>query len=238
MLVNLVVNPALYRWGTLHTWSPGMTAIPTQISNAFDFWLSFGIGTSLVIALVGFVMAGRAMWKGEGRKRAGEQGSRGEFSSAPLPHSPPAGRGDIPVGRAVLIWGASTAGFVALVGYLVPEFPWWITAAFGFLWTPFSSYIGARMIGLTGSPYGSSIPFLREASFYLSGYRGAAVWFAPIPMFDHGGYANTFRQMELTRTRFGSLVKMAAATLLVMLVCSFLFWSFIWRLGPIPSPAS
>jgi len=93
------------------------------------------------------------------------------------------------------------------------------------------------MIGLTGSPYGSSIPFLREASFYLSGYQGAAVWFAPIPMFDHGGYANTFRQMELTRTRFGGLVKMVAVTLAVMLVCSFLFWSFIWRLGQIPSPA-
>ena len=27
----------------------------------------------------------------------------------------------------------------------------WISAVFGFLWTPFFSYIGARMIGLTGS---------------------------------------------------------------------------------------
>ncbi|MSS73715.1 MAG: peptide transporter [Candidatus Latescibacteria bacterium] len=229
MLVNLFVNPALYRGGVLHTWSPGMTAIPTQISNAFDFWLSFGIGTSLVIALVGIVLAGRAILKQKDGDRGSGVGGRGRDI--------PAGRGDIPVATAVLIWGMSTVGFVVLVRYLAPGFPWWITAAFGFLWTPFSSYIGARMTGLTGSPYGSSIPFLREASFYLSGYQGAAVWFAPIPMFDHGGYANTFRQMELTRTRFGSLVKMVAVTLGVMLACSFLFWSFIWRLGPIPSSA-
>jgi hypothetical protein len=241
MLVNLVVNPALYRRGVLHTWSPGMTAIPTQISNAFDFYLSFGIGTSLVIALVGFGMAGRAMVRS--RREVRGPGSRVQGPGAkPMTLDSglwtlDSGRGDMPVGRALWVWGASTAGFVVLVRYLVPGFPWWITAAFGFLWTPFSSYIGARMIGLTGSPYGSSIPFLREASFYLSGYRGAAVWFAPIPMFDHGGYANTFRQMELTRTRFGGLVKMVAVTLGVMLVCSFLFWSFIWRLGPIPSPA-
>ncbi len=228
MLVNLVTNPILYRWGVLHTWSPGMTAIPTQISNSFDFWLSFGVGTSLVIAFVGFVLAGRTILKQRRERRE----TRGEKRQ-----DLPAGRGDIPIRMPVLIWGVSTAAFVVLVRYLVPAFPWVITAAFGFLWTPFSSYIGARMIGLTGSPYGSSIPFLREASFYLSGYKGAAVWFAPIPMFDHGGNANTFRQMELTRTKFGSLVRMVAVTFVVMLVCSFIFWSFIWRLGPIPSAA-
>ena len=42
---------------------------------------------------------------------------------------------------------------------------------------------------------------------------------------------------QLTKTRFGSLVKMTALTLAVMFVCSFLFWSLIWKLGPIPSSA-
>ena len=131
----------------------------------------------------------------------------------------------------------STLGFVVLVWYLVPEFPWWISAFFGFVWTPIYSYIGARMIGLTGSPQGASFPYLREGSFYLSGYQGAAVWFAPIPLFQWGYEAAAFKQLELTRTHFGSIVKLAGVTLLIMFVCSFIFWSFIWKLGPIPSSA-
>ncbi|MEW6751870.1 MAG: peptide transporter [Candidatus Latescibacterota bacterium] len=228
VLSNFVANPLLYRAGVLHTWSPGMSTIPTKIANDLDFYLSFGIGTSLVVAGAGLVLTGRALWRA--------RGERGRGAGTPLP-APQPGRGDLPLSAALAIWGASTALFVVLVWALVPRFPWWISAAFGFLWTPLSSYIGARMIGLTGSPYGSSIPYLKEASFYLSGYQGAAVWFAPIPIFDHGGTAATFRQLELTRTTFGSLVKLTVLTLVVMLVCSFLFWSAIWRLAPIPSAA-
>ena len=79
----------------------------------------------------------------------------------------------MPIPLALGIWAVSTLGFVVLVWYLVPEFPWWISAFFGFVWTPIYSYIGARMIGLTGSPQGASFPYLREGSFYLSGYQGA-----------------------------------------------------------------
>ncbi|MBI2503220.1 MAG: hypothetical protein HYW07_08295, partial [Candidatus Latescibacteria bacterium] len=49
--------------------------------------------------------------------------------------------------------------------------------------------------------------------------------------------AQAFKQLELTRTRFDSLVKMTALALLILFACSFLFWSFIWKLGPIPSSA-
>jgi len=146
-------------------------------------------------------------------------------------------RGDIPVLAALAIWAASTICFVLIVYYLVPDFPVWITALFGFVWTPIYSYIGARMIGLTGSPQGVTFPYLREGSFYMSGYEGAAIWFAPMPIFQWGYEVQAFKQLELTRTRFGSLVRMAALTLLVMFVCSFLFWSLIWKLGSIPSSA-
>jgi len=225
LLSNFIANPLLYHHGVLHTWSPGMSTIPTSISNSLDFWLSFGIGTSLVVVGAGMTITVRALLKARregGRRRLG---------------APPEERGDIRIVSALGLWAFSTALQVGLVYYLVPDFPWWITAVFGFVWTPISSYIGARMIGLTGSPYGASIPYLREASFYLSGYQGAAVWFAPIPLYDHGGVAATFRQLELTRTTFGSLVKLSVLTLGVMLVCSFIFWSAIWKLAPIPSAA-
>ncbi len=222
--VNILVNPILYSMEILHTWEPGMSAIPTQIANSFDFWLSFTIGGAIVVALMGFAMVGKTMWGLRGAQRDGDD----KISQD---------RGDIPIPVALGIWGVSTAGFVVLVWYLVPEFPWWISAFFGFVWTPIYSYIGARMIGLTGSPQGVAFPYLREGSFYLSGYQGAAVWFAPIPLFQWGYEAAAFKQLELTRTRFGSIVKLAAVTLLIMFACSFIFWSFIWELGPIPSSA-
>lgn len=221
--VNLLVNPWLHHVGILHTWEPGMSAIPTQIANSFDFWLSFSIGGAVLVAFIGFWMAGKTLYY--------LHGVRSE--SPPLPE----GRGDVRIIYALAIWALSTAGFVALVYILVPEFPWWISAFFGFVWTPIYSYIGARMIGLTGSPQGVSFPYLREGSFFLSGYEGAAVWFAPIPLFMWGGEAAAFKQLELTRTHFGSLVKMTAVTILIMFVCSFVFWSFIWKLGPVPSAA-
>ncbi len=220
MLVNLIANPLLYRVGVLYTWEPGMSTFPTQIANSFDFWLSFSIGGAILVALMGFWMVGSTMYRLRGVRQEGEIAE---------------GRGDIPLPLALGIWAVSTAGFVWLVYYLVPEFPWWISAFFGFVWTPINSYIGARMIGLTGSPQGVSFPYLREGSFYLSGYQGAAVWFAPVPLFQWGFEAAAFKQLELTRTRFGSIVKLAGVSLLIMFVCSFLFWSFIWKLGPIPS---
>jgi hypothetical protein len=58
-----------------------------------------------------------------------------------------------------------------------------------------------------------------------------------MPIFQWGFEVQMFKHMELTRTKFGSLVKMVAVTLVVMFVCSFLFWGFIWKLQPIPSSA-
>ena len=93
------------------------------------------------------------------------------------------------------------------------------------------------MIGLTGSPYGSSFPYAREGSFYLSGYKGAAIWFAPVPLFDHSGVVGTFRQLELTKTKFGSIIKLHLLSLALLIVFSFIFYALIWKLAPIPSGA-
>ena len=224
MTVNFIVNPILYSKGILHTWSPGMTAIPTLLSNNLDFWISFSIGTAILVMLIGFWMIGKSFRKM--KKNEVEGGDR---------HPLPEGRGDIAIWKALGIWALSTMGFVLLVYILVPSFPWWITALFGFIYTPLSSYVAARMIGIAGSPYGSSIPYLRESVFILSGYKGAALWFAPVPMFNHSYQVNTFKQLELTKTKFGGIVKVTILTFVVMMICSLLFWSLIWKLGPIPS---
>lgn len=225
MVVTFFANPLLYDMGILTSWTPGMSTIPTSINNMIDFWLSFSsIGTSLVIGAIGIFAAIKSFRKTPGH---GESG----------PRKPPEGRGDIRLPLPLALWAASTLCYIALVYYLVPDFPLWISALFGFVWTPFFSYIGARMIGITGSPYGSAFPYAREGSFYLSGYKGAAIWFAPVPIFDHSGMVATFRQLELTKTKFGSLVKLSALSLLLLILFSAVFYSLIWKLAPIPSAA-
>jgi hypothetical protein len=78
---------------------------------------------------------------------------------------------------------------------------------------------------------------VREGTFILSGYRGVDIWFVPIPYADHGRRAQLFREVELTGTRFSSILKAELLVLPLSLVCGFVFWSLIWRMGPIPSPA-
>ena len=147
----------------------------------------------------------------------------------------PENRADYPIPVAIGIWILATLVYIVLCHKLVPGFPIAIFILFGFVLTPFLSYTSARMYGITGVATGVSFPMVREASFIFSGYRGAAIWFAPIPYNDFGGMAQGFKQMELTRTRFTSWYKAEFTALAIMLFCSFFFWSVIWRLAPIPS---
>ena len=231
VITTFIVNPWLYSQGILNSWSPGMSLIPTSICNNIDFWLSYGIGKAFVIAMLGFFYIAKVFFT---RKTGNWEAGDPDAASRTFPSKE---RGDVPIWIPFVLWASCTAFYVVLVKMLVPDFPWWISAFFGLIWSPVISYVGARMIGLTGSTQGAQFPYLREGSFYLSGYRGAAVWFAPIPLNDFAGNVNQFKHLELTRTKFGSVVYLSILTFFLMLVVSFLYWSMIWRLGPIPSTA-
>src|SRR5690606_25620839 len=102
-------------------------------------------------------------------------------------------------------------------------FPVWILCAFGYVWTPLYSYINARMAGLAGTHI--SIPYLKEASFMMTGYQKVDIWFAPIPLADYGMMAQQFRTVELTRTKFTSIIKVELLMIPIMFIRSFIFWS-------------
>ncbi|OIO03862.1 peptide transporter [Candidatus Desantisbacteria bacterium CG_4_10_14_0_8_um_filter_48_22] len=220
VICQIGLNPVLYNAGILHTWRKGMGSIPTSMANSLDFWLSISIGTALTIAILGIFNVVKAFTK---KKNAGERGS-----FAPVP-----GRGDFPIKLALGLWLASTLGYIIVCHKLVPLFPIWLFVVYGFIWTPLNTYISARMIGLTGG--GVGFPYLKEATFILSGYKGVAIWWAPVPLFDHGWAAQRFREVELTGTKIMSVIKAEIFMFPVMLLCSLIFWSFIWKLGPIPS---
>jgi hypothetical protein len=219
-----VANPFLQSAGILRSWTAGLDLNQSGVANNFDFWLSFGIGTSIVVAVVGIGSVIRALTK---NRRNAKEGI------APISFAPPKGRGDIPISLSLAVWAVATIGFIILCRVLVPGFPLWILVFFGFVWTPLFSYINARMAGMAGQSV--SIPYVREASFMMAGYRGYDIWFAPIPLNDVSWLASQFRTVELTRTKFTSIIKVELLMLPIMLICSFMFWSFIWKLAPIPS---
>src|SRR5438046_8122908 len=78
---------------------------------------------------------------------------------------------------------------------------------YGFIYTPLISYVSARMEGIVGMSV--QVPFVREATFMLTGYRGAAIWFAPFPANNYGAQTLYFRKTELTGTSIRSMISRA-----------------------------
>jgi len=104
-----------------------------------------------------------------------------------------------------------------------------------FVYAPLMSFVSARLDGLVGRNI--AIPHLHEATVFLTGYRGVEIWFVPLAGSDFGGNAEIFRVIELTGMNFRSLLKAELVMVPIVLGASLLYWSFLWRLAPIPSDA-
>jgi len=238
LLCQVILPPFLYRAGIHRQWQPGFGALDTQIANGLDLWMSVGIGGAISIAVTGIWLAVK------GSRKSSRSGGGGYDWKALI--RPPAGRGDFPLAVAVFLFLLAGAGFVMLVhgivnlGWLggLPKprsewFPLWVLWFFALLWTPVNSYINAKLAGIGGQTV--SIPFVREGSFVLSGYRHPDIWMAPIPLHDFSYAATLYKQLELTRVKFSSLVKVEIVSLIVLTIAGLFYWSYIWRLGPVPS---
>ena len=229
LIITIIANPILYHQGILNRWHPGMRTVDTVFANNFDFYLSFGIGLGLAIALIG-------VWhvvKSFSKSSAGQRGTLKDL------FNPPPGRGDINFWIGVGIYVFSTLSYVALCVWLVPNFPVAFFLAYGFIYTPIVSYITARMEGIAGQFV--TLPLVREASFIAGakyfGYQGIEIWYAPIPIHNYGEATVKFREIELTGTSIRGIIKSEIVVFPVVMVASLLFSQFIWRLAPIPSSA-
>jgi len=222
VLGMIILNPILHHFGMLPHYQYGMSAIPARLAVDFDFWLSIGIGINISVAFIGIYLVIKAYR--DAKKHLTER----KFSLAP-----PKGRGDMPLLLAVSLWLFSVVSLITICHYLVPQFPLWILVFFGLIWSPINSYVSARMIGMTGQ--GISFPYLKEASVIASGYRRVDIWYAPIPMADHGWAAQRFREVELTGTKFTSIFKAEAMMFCIVMPASFAFWSFFWNSNAVPS---
>jgi len=241
VITMIIMNPILQSKGILNSWQEGMGLVDTLYFNNLDFYLSFSIGLALSIFLISFgttvgPLIKRRLMKSRPAQAAGEERHSllDAFRYNRL-------RGDIPVWISIAIYVFSTLGYIALCRWMInsvsvgehDRFPTLFFLIFAFIYTPLISYVSAKLEGLVGQTV--PIPLISEAAFILSGYRGVAIWFVPIPTMDYGADTRMFRVVELTGTRVTSLIKTELVTIPVIIVASLLFSEFIWRLGPIPS---
>lgn len=221
VLAYIIANPILYHFGVIQHWKPGSPTLPTKLAVDIDFWMSVGIGVQLAVAAIGIGLVIKTF------REARQRGPRGSL------HLVPVGRGDPPLWLPLLVWFASVIGYIVVCHQLVPEFPVWIIIFFGLCSSPLNTYVSARLVGLTGQRV--TFPYLKEVAVISSGYPRVDIWYAPLPLYDHGWAAQRFREVELTGTKFTSILKAEVAMLPVVLIASFLFWAFFWHVSQIPS---
>lgn len=237
LVVTFVANPILYKFGILHNWKVGDDTIKTLFNNNVDFYFSFQIGIAFAIAIVGIYQVVRGLKKMRQKARAAA-------GTADMP-SMPKGRGDI---RPWIVFGVYVFVTVTYITVSALLLRWhhgeWTTGIrnlvlmlffLGFVYTPLISYVTARLEGMVGQVV--EIPMVREAALILSGYRGVACWFLPIPIANYGGMTVFYRQCELTGTKFTSIWKTRIILYPIILVSSIFFMNFIWGLNKVPSGA-
>jgi hypothetical protein len=238
-LVTLPLNAILQKpsVGILRSWNPGDNMQTTFYKNQIDFYFSFAVGIGLAIAVVGLISVVRALLAA--KRSSGAATGPGQASKLTI--ALPAGRGDIRPILIIATYLVTTALYMGVSIWLLKladgAVYWpivWVMIFYALVYTPIVSYVTARLEGVAGEVL--NIPFVREATFILSGYRGVAVWFLPIPLHNYGQMTVFYRQCELTGTSFWSIWKSEILLTPIIVGGSLLFAHFIWGLGPIPSP--
>jgi hypothetical protein len=135
----------------------------------------------------------------------------------------------------ITVYFVTTLAYILVSGYLIDWHKGVMIVLFiyGFGYTPLISYVTARLEGLVGQAV--EIPYVREAGFILSGYKGLNVWFIPAPLGNYGLQTVFYRQSELVGSRFKSIWKSDVITFPIVIVSSILFANLIWSLAPVPS---
>lgn len=243
LVITWVANPALQKLGILTQWQPDMGFVDTVFSNDIDFYLSFGIGLTFAVTFSQFAIFLSTTVRG--LFKSGRKGAEPE-------HRPPlrqrlaegwrllvtnnTDRGDFSIWVAVLIYLATTFSWILLGVLLIGSgYPWPIMVFYALVYTPLISYATAKLEGICGQAV--NVPYLREMTVLLSGYRGVDIWFAPMPIQNLGAETVGFRVLELTGTKISSQVKTLALTLPIVIVASFFTAEILWRMAPIPSSA-
>ena len=248
-LIAIIVSPILHSYGFFPRWQLGMDAIQTNIVTSLDFWSAFSMGITLAMTIISIIMLWQTGSKNRVEMRERLKGARVEYPDICQhpdcnSHSQVRGycvkhlgRGDFNVWGCVAMFCVAAIYPIILAKTLFPQ----IVGAgllvtfviIAFVYAPIISFVSARLDGLIGREF--SLPYINEAIIYLTGFRGVEIWFVPFPARNFGGHAEGFRVVELTGMKFTSLLKAELFMLPIVFGVSLMYWSFLWKLAPIPS---
>ena len=249
VMLHTAVSPFLYAWGYLPRWELGMHTIQTSIVTGIDFWRAFSIGITIAVTIVSFhqlFSTGREK-QAELREKLKLQGADQQGMCKHSDCHRPAevrgyclkhlGRGDFNLWVCASLFCVAAIYPIVLAKTLFPALVSTgllvLFVLIAFVWAPIMSFVSARLDGLVGRNV--SIPHVEDAIRFMTGFRGVEIWFVPFPARNFGGHAEGFRIVELTGMRFTSLLKAELFMLPIVLGVSLMYWTFLWRLGPIPS---
>lgn len=241
VLATMILNPLLYRHGILSNWQPGMDVLDTIYANNVDFYLAFGIGLTIAVALISLGQVFRPLIRRIRSSGRVQELSRREVGEARKPSAwrrlvtNNVKRGDFSIFISLGIYAFSTAFWIGLSTWLIDGFPWIFFVCYAVFYTPVISYAAAKLEGIAGQTV--ALPYIREAAFILSGYRGVQIWFAPVPMPNYGPQATSFRVLELTGTKVKSVIKTQLITVPIIIIASLVFSQLFWKMAEAPSDA-
>lgn len=228
VLIHTIASPILHHYGFMPHWFMGMDTIQTHFVTGIDFWMSFGIGITFAITVIGFYQ----VWAGVRTAKVVDQKGERTWKTPP-------GRGDFKIWICVVLFCLASLYTIVLSKILFPDL---VTTTllifffvFAFVYTPLISFVNARLDGMVGQNL--NIPYIKEATIFLSGFRGIEIWFVDFGLDNYGAAAERFRQIELTGTKFTSILKAELFMVPLVFLTSFMYWSYIWKLAPIPSDA-
>ncbi|MBM4029551.1 MAG: peptide transporter [Planctomycetes bacterium] len=241
LIFTWIANPALQHFGILSTWRPEMGFIDTSFSNQIDFYLAFGIGLTLAVTASQLVIFLTTTVRNALMPKAREITNRPSFGQRTretwrILLTNNKARGDFSVFIAIAIYVLSTASWIILgVSLIGTAYPWKMMVFYAVVYTPMISYATAKLEGVCGQAV--NIPYLRELTIMMTGYKGADIWFAPMPIQNLGSETVGFRILELTGTKIISQVKTLLLTIPIVLIASLMASEMIWRMAPVPSSA-
>ena len=249
VMIHTFASPFLYDLGYLPRWEIGMDTIRTQIATGIDFWRAFSIGITLAVTFVSFYQLfsiGREKRAELDKKLSMENNDHpttckhsdclrsAEIRGYCLKHL---GRGDFNMWVCAALFCVAAIYPIILAKTLFPTLVSTgllvIFVLIAFVYAPILSFVSARLDGLVGKEI--AIPYIDEAIRFMTGFRGVEIWFVPFPARNFGGHAEGFRVVELTGMKFTSLLKAELFMLPIVLGVSLMYWTFLWRLAPIPS---
>ena len=223
-----VANPILYHNGLLPSWFLGMDTIQTQMVITIDFWMSFSIGITFTLAVIGFYQL-----------FVGVKAKKEEEAESPKPKrtiAPPPGRGDFRIWVCLLVFGIASLYGIVLAKVLFPDLVSGSLLMF-LIFFSFRLYSGDVVDKRSPDRHGGPdcVLALREGDDHiferLQGHRDMV---RAISTGDYGAQASKFREIELTGLKFTSIVKAEIFMVPLVFIMSFLYLSYIWKLSRSP----